>query len=107
MNFITRYPIVPLGEIITETQYGTAEAANGSDCGLPILRMNNITEDGYWDLSDLKWIDLDEREYTKWTVRRGDLLFNRTNSRELVGKTAVWDRDDLFAFAGYLVRVRF
>jgi type I restriction enzyme S subunit len=69
--------------------------------------MNNITLEGRFDLSELKWIDLADDDVEKFTVRRGDLLFNRTNSRELVGKTAVWDIDQSFAFAGYLVRVRF
>jgi type I restriction enzyme S subunit len=69
--------------------------------------MNNITYEGAFALDDLKRIDLSESEVSKHTVRRGDLLFNRTNSPELVGKTAVWDSDESFAFAGYLVRVRF
>jgi type I restriction enzyme S subunit len=69
--------------------------------------MGNITWDGAFAIDDLKWIDLSDEEVTKYTVMRGDLLFNRTNSRELVGKTAVWDRDECFAFAGYLIRVRF
>jgi type I restriction enzyme, S subunit len=42
----------------------------------------------------------------KFTVQRGDILFNRTNSADLVGKTAVFESDKPFAFAGYLVRAR-
>jgi type I restriction enzyme S subunit len=68
--------------------------------------MNNIDYTGRLDLTSLKWIELADDEFDKFTVRRGDLLFNRTNSPELVGKTAVWDKDEAFAFAGYLVRVR-
>lgn len=68
--------------------------------------MNNISYSGAIDLSELKYIDLPAGDAERYRVRRGDLLFNRTNSRELVGKMAMWDRDDPFAFAGYLVRVR-
>lgn len=95
-----------IGEVVTETQYGTGAKANSDGVGLRVLRMNNITSAGALDLADLKWCDIPSEDLIKYTVRRGDLLFNRTNSPELVGKTAVWDRDEVFAFAGYLIRVR-
>lgn len=96
-----------LGDVIAEAQYGTSQKANEDGRGLPILRMNNITYRGEWDLSSVKWCEIPEAEREKYTTRRGDLLFNRTNSPELVGKTAVWNRDQHFAIAGYLIRVRF
>ncbi|TPN49493.1 restriction endonuclease subunit S [Mesorhizobium sp. B1-1-9] len=94
-----------IGDLLSDTQYGTSEKAGGSGA-FPILRMGNITADGRIDTGDLKFIDLLDGDIEKYTVRRGDLLFNRTNSPELVGKTAVFDRDQQFAFAGYLVRAR-
>ena len=69
--------------------------------------MNNLTYKGDLDLHDIKWCEISEKDYEKYTVKKGDLLFNRTNSPELVGKTAVWNICDEYAFAGYLVRVRF
>lgn len=94
-----------ISDLLDETQYGTSDKAD--DKGkYPILRMGNITNDGKIDLEDLKYIDLNDKDLAKFTLRRGDILFNRTNSAELVGKTAVFDRDELFAFAGYLVRAR-
>ena len=99
-------PTMRMSEVVSETQYGTPAKANDQGRGLPILRMGNITRAGGLDLSELKWCDVDDEDLQKYTVRRGDLLFNRTNSPELVGKTTVWDRDERFAFAGYLVRVR-
>jgi type I restriction enzyme S subunit len=107
VTFDTRYPVVTVGDITSETQYGTSAPASTSVGGLPILRMNNITREGRLHLEDMKWIELSPGEMEKYTVRRGDLLFNRTNSPELVGKTAVWDQDGPHAFAGYLIRVRF
>jgi len=71
-----------------------------------MLRMNNITYSGKIILRDLKYIDLDDKDIPRYTVRFGDILFNRTNSADLVGKTAVFDKAEPYAFAGYLVRLR-
>ena len=68
--------------------------------------MNNITYEGALDLTDVKMIDIPDDELPKCTVRRGDVLFNRTNSKELVGKTCVYDRDEMMVLAGFVIRVR-
>ena len=99
------WPIGRIGDLLESTNYGTSGKA-GARGTLPILRMGNVTSDGRIDTSDLKYIDLSSTERPKYTVRRGDLLFNRTNSVDLVGKTAVFELDEEFAFAGYLVRAR-
>lgn len=103
----TGWKFVQMADVVQDTQYGTADKANSDGNGLPILRMNNITYSGQIDLSDIKWCPIAEKDEKKFTVAKGDLLFNRTNSPELVGKTAVWNREEQYAFAGYLVRVRF
>jgi type I restriction enzyme S subunit len=100
-----RWPIVRIGEVVKETTYGSSEKA--SEAGrLPILRMNNITYQGGWAFDDLKYLDLPNEQLERYTVRSGDILFNRTNSKELVGKTAVYRENSPMAFAGYLIRVR-
>ena len=66
----------------------------------------NLTYDGYLDLADLKRIDIPDSEIEKCIVRKGDVLFNRTNSIELVGKTCVFDKDEDMIIAGYIIRVR-
>ncbi len=71
-----------------------------------IYRMNNLTADGHLDLNDLKYIDIPDDEIEKCVVRKGDILFNRTNSIELVGKTAVFDLPEDMVIAGYIIRVR-
>ena len=93
-------------DLVSSASYGTSEKANEQTGQYPILRMNNITYDGGWDFSSMKYVDLDEASAHKYLTRKGDLLFNRTNSKELVGKTAVYMRDEPMAIAGYLVRVR-
>ena len=106
MNVTSRWPAVPLGELVADTQYGTSVKANEEGVGVPVLRMGNITYSGALDLTDLKHVELPSKDLERYSVQRGDLLFNRTNSQELVGKMGVWDRDEPYAFAGYLVRLR-
>ncbi|MBW1898604.1 MAG: restriction endonuclease subunit S, partial [Deltaproteobacteria bacterium] len=101
-----KWPEGTIRELVSEAKYGTSKKANGYEGKYPILRMNNITYKGFLDLSDLKYINMDEKEESKYLVKNGDLLFNRTNSKELVGKTAVYNKDEAMAVAGYLIRVR-
>jgi len=67
--------------------------------------MSNLQHDG-WDLTDLKYIALSEREKENYRLEKGDILFNRTNSKELVGKCEVFRESGHWVFASYLVRVR-
>jgi len=93
-------------DLVETANYGSSGKASETEGEFPILRMGNITYSGSIDLRDLKYIDLSEKDQPKYLLEKGDLLFNRTNSKELVGKTAVYDRDEKIAIAGYLVRVR-
>jgi type I restriction enzyme S subunit len=99
------YLTVPLSSIATAIEYGTSRRADGGESDVPILRMGNI-QDGSLDLGDLKYITRDN-EVERLLLRDGDLLFNRTNSPELVGKSAVWRGSQSATFASYLIRVRF
>lgn len=94
-----------IGDLLESTQYGTSAKA-GSTGTYPILRMSNISTKGRISIDELKYVDLSDVEISRYMVRKGDILFNRTNSPDLVGKTAVFDLDDIYAFAGYLVRAR-
>lgn len=92
-------------DVVNEVKYGTSRpAAEGG--AYKYLRMGNITFDGHLDLNDLKYIDIPDSEIEKYMVRKGDVLFNRTNSKELVGKTCVFDLDEPMVIAGYIIRVR-
>ncbi|WP_304681264.1 restriction endonuclease subunit S [uncultured Clostridium sp.] len=93
-----------IADIIIKTQYGTSNKANEENGQFKILRMGNITYNGHFDFSDMKYIDLTEDEQKKYLVYKGEVLFNRTNSKELVGKTAVYKENEPMAYAGYLVK---
>ena len=98
------WEVVKIGDLLESANYGTSKKADLKNGAYPVLRMNNITYTGEWDFSSLKYIDLNEKELSKHLVHKGQILFNRTNSKELVGKTAVFREETPMAFAGYLVR---
>ena len=100
-----RWPEGTVRDIVTEVKYGTSKPAiEGGK--YKYLRMNNITYNGELDISDLKYIDIPDKDVEKCIVRKGDVLFNRTNSKELVGKTCVFNLDEPMVIAGYIIRVR-
>lgn len=100
-----RWSIGKIQDVVSDVRYGSSRpAVEGGK--YPYLRMNNITYSGELDLRDTKRIDIPDSELDKCTVRRGDVLFNRTNSKELVGKTCVYNRDELMVLAGLVIRVR-
>lgn len=97
---------VRIRDVLTDTQYGVSEVM-GETGEYAVLRMNSMTTSGWLDLTDLKFADLSDKDIKSTELRDGDLLFNRTNSRELVGKCAIWRPvDGKFSFASYLVRLR-
>lgn len=100
------WPDKTLDDIIVETKYGTSTRANTDGKGVPVLRMNNIDSRGRLDLTKVKYVDLKAQELSKYELKSGDLLFNLTNSRELVGKTGLWQGQIKAIPASYLIRVR-
>ena len=100
-----RWDTGKIQDVVSDVRYGSSRpAVEGGK--YPYLRMNNITYSGELDLRDTNRIDIPDSELDKCTVRRGDVLFNRTNSKELVGKTCVYNRDELMVLAGFVIRVR-
>ncbi len=100
------WPIRSLGDCCAQVQYGTSTKANDCGVGVPVLRMGNLTYDGALDHTDLKHVALSDGEIAKYQLRAGDILFNRTNSRELVGKTGLWNGHFPAVAASYFVRLR-
>ena len=96
-----------VAQLSFRVQYGTSAKATADSSDTPILRMGNI-QDGNLDLADLKYLPKEHPETQKTLLTPGDLLFNRTNSAELVGKSAVYKSSYPTAcFASYLIRVVF
>jgi hypothetical protein len=95
-----------IGDVVLSCDYGCSTRANEDEKGIPMLRMNNVTSDGELDLSELKHVELPDEDVEKYGLRSGDILFNRTNSRDLVGKTGLWDGRYAAIAASYFIRVR-
>jgi type I restriction enzyme S subunit len=100
------FPMGTIRDFVETANYGSSGKASETEGEYPMLRMGNITYEGGWDFTNLKYIDLSEKDKPKYLTQKGDLLFNRTNSKELVGKTAVFEEEKPMAIAGYLIRVR-
>ncbi|MFC0212742.1 restriction endonuclease subunit S [Paenibacillus chartarius] len=97
---------IRLEDLIEVSTYGTSAKTN-DDVGVPVLRMGNI-HDGQLILDNLKYLPIDHADVEKYKLEEYDLLFNRTNSYELVGKTAVvrGKQATKMTYASYLVNVR-
>lgn len=98
------WSIKKLGDIITLCQYGISDSLKESG-DIPVFRMNNIINQKM-DLSNMKYIDLEENILDKYRLDKYDILFNRTNSFDLVGKTGIYLDDKQAIFASYLVRIK-
>ena len=100
--------IAKLGDFAQLAQYGLSLRGNPSG-RYPILRMNNL-QDGKIVIANiqggLQYVELDDKTVTKFRLTIGDLLFNRTNSFELVGKTSLFELPGDFVFASYIVRLQ-
>lgn len=91
--------------IIKHMEYGTSEKSSEINIDIPVLRMNNIQK-GILDYSNLKYVSPDIKDLPKLYLQKYDILFNRTNSYELVGKTALFEgNNNKYTFASYLIRV--
>lgn len=101
-----RWEARALGEMIQGNgQYGTSQRSNNEGRGLAVLGMPHIHQ-GRIRWQDVSFADLSRADIDKYRLVVGDILFNRTNSAELVGKTAVFDGAREAVFASYLIRYR-
>ncbi|APH39489.1 restriction endonuclease subunit S [Methanohalophilus halophilus] len=93
---------IKIGDIFS-TRYGISKSSVKDSSKTSALRMNNITYEGKLVTDNITYLDLTEDEFNKHKLKRQDLLFNRTNSAELVGKTTVFDKDEDYVAVSYLI----
>ena len=92
-----------LDEILILKQYGISTVLTENQIGISVLRMNNLI-DGEINYSDLKYSN--EPATLKLLLDDGDVLFNRTNSIDYVGRTAIYrNKETPASFASYLIRL--
>ncbi|WP_233085367.1 restriction endonuclease subunit S [Methanococcoides orientis] len=109
INELSKLQITPqewkwtkIGNLTLGVEYGTSAKSQKSG-DVPVLRMGNI-QNGKFDWGDLVFTS-DKAEIEKYLLKKDDVLFNRTNSPELVGKTAIYKSERPSVFAGYLIRI--
>ena len=98
------WEVVRLGDVLELCQYGLSVPLKGEG-KYPIVRMDEIVN-GYVIPDVAKYVEIDEETFRNFKLERGDVLFNRTNSYELVGSTGIFLLDGDFVFASYLIRLR-
>lgn len=91
-----------IGEICSSLKYGTSKKSS-DDGEVVVLRMGNL-QNGEIDWSNLAYTS-DEEDIKKYLLKSGDVLFNRTNSPELVGKTSIYRGEMPAIYAGYLIKL--
>lgn len=89
-------------ELCTSLKYGTSKKSN-PEGSVVVLRMGNL-QNGEIDWSNLMYTD-DKDDIEKYLLKKGDVLFNRTNSPELVGKTSIYRGEYPAIYAGYLIKL--
>ena len=95
----------PIGSILSKCQYGISKDMNELGIGTEIYRMNDL-ENGLCKDSNFKFVDIDEKIKKQYKLKRNDILFNRVNSIEFVGRTAIYkNKSEDRVFASYLVRI--
>lgn len=96
------WEVKAFGDIVDYSQYGLS-VPTSSDGNYFMFKMNHFAE-GKMGQNGLEKVKLDRREFLKYKLNNGDILFNRTNSYDLVGKTAIFLLDRDYTFASYIVR---
>lgn len=91
-------------KIVELSQYGLSLAT--TDDGIyPMFKMNNF-QNGKMSSMGVDKVTLSTKELKKYRLEKGDILFNRTNSIDLVGKTGLFDLEGDYVFASYLIRFK-
>jgi restriction endonuclease S subunit len=98
-------PLKPIEEISLNVQYGINDSMNTHNKGYKIFRMNEIVQGYMNDNGSMKYVNITKEEFEKYKLSKGDILFNRTNSIEHVGKTGLFNLDGEYCYASYLVRI--
>lgn len=103
-----KWPMVELADVIIEIKSGFACGKSDKNTeGVPHIRPMNISSDGQFVWEGTKYISEEEFEdKTGYKIKKGDVLFNNTNSKELVGKTCFVKEDILCGYSNHITRIR-
>lgn len=101
-----RWETVPLGSLIHDVATGFA-SRDDLDEGVFQIRMNNLTSDSHWDWSKRRRVTPSARQLSSSLVEPGDVVFNATNSPDLVGKSGLMPLlDEPAVISNHFLRLR-
>jgi restriction endonuclease S subunit len=95
----------PIKTFLDTCQYGISQAMTEEPHGYPIFRMDDIKNCFLVD-DDVKYIEISSNVFERFRLEKDDILFNRVNSEEFVGRTGIFKLTGNYVFASYLVRLR-
>ena len=99
-------PNVALGSLLTDIRPGFASGDDLAE-GIFQIRMNNLSQSGELLLDKRRRVSPDAKQIPRTLLEPGDVLFNATNSPELVGKTALFfGCDEPAVFSNHFIRLR-
>ena len=105
LPYISDATTVEIGGICTKVQYGISDKLNTENKGFKVFRMNELVGGFAIDRGNMKYVDIGVKEFHKYKLEEGDVLFNRTNSYEHVGRTGIYKLNGDYCFASYLIRL--
>ena len=94
---------VPIGSALSKCQYGLSRQMNENNIGEPIYRMNEM--ESVFLSNPMKSVVVDSDELKEFRLKKDDILFNRTNSFNFVGRTGILKHEVEAVFASYLIRL--
>jgi len=95
----------PIKEFLDICQYGISQAMTEEPRGYPIFRMNDIRDCFLLD-DEVKYVEIPEQVFKQFRLEIDDVLFNRVNAEEFVGRTGIFKLKGDYVFASYLIRLR-
>lgn len=107
LEFPEEWEMTEIGKVVDECRSGFACSKRYvRETGIPHLRPYNIGYYGKLDLSHLVFLPPEKVDVDIYSLREGDVLFNNTNSKELVGRAAIVDKDIKCGFSNHITRLR-
>lgn len=95
----------PIKKFLDICQYGISQAMIEEPKGYPIFRMDDIKDCFLMD-DEVKYIEISEPIFEQFKLEVNDILFNRVNAEEFVGRTGIFKLKGDYVFASYLIRLR-
>jgi len=95
-----------LKEASLEIQPGFAFGGFNKSKGIPHIRPFNISEDGDLVFNEIKFVPKEAIKNKRYVLNEGDILFNSTNSEELVGKTTIFNLKSVYTFSNHITKIR-